>query len=142
MTVNPSADCAVFTEKTECTLTQAESYAWVSGGSAITALQTCAIPSDDGNVRGEVVSCSWTLTDSYLSTTNDTTVGVNCFDDEEKIECSLLGGQWACNVYAADRVYGNFETCVYTPQQYTCTDYKADREYAWQNCVTCEVTYK
>ena len=141
---NSGSSCMSTAYKTECTLISAPSYGWVAGGSAITPSQLCSTASHVGNVRGEIVSCSWgSIIDSYFSTIDRTTSNPNCYRDETRTSCTYVSGNWLCEVTEANRTYGNFETCTLVSQaEYTCTDYEAVQEFGYVSCSKCEVTYK
>jgi uncharacterized repeat protein (TIGR02543 family) len=141
---NVSASCYDAAYKTECVLTTPPSYGWVAGGSALTPSQLCSTANHVGNVRGEVVSCSWgSIIDTYFSTINESTSNPNCYTHSTRTVCTNVGGNWLCEVSLADRTYGNFETCTLVSQaEYTCTDYEAVQEFGYVSCSKCEVTYK
>lgn len=66
-------------------------YQWVSGGTTPTTSQTCAIASDVGNVRCDLVpaSCNWVYFSSYESLTDETVNdSASCFVENSKVICS------------------------------------------------------
>jgi uncharacterized repeat protein (TIGR02543 family) len=141
---NSGSSCMSTAYKTECVLTTPPSYGWVAGGSALTPSQLCSTASHVGNVRGEVVSCSWgSIINTYFSPTDVSTFKPNCYTDSTRTVCTNVGGNWLCEVTTANRTYGNFETCTLVTQaEYTCTDYEAVQEFGYVSCSKCEVTYK
>jgi len=142
---NSGSSCMSTAYKTECTLISAPSYGWVAGGSSLTPSQLCSTASHVGNVRGELVSCSWEIYDGpYLSTIDDSTYP-QCSGGETRISCTKEPSDmfWTCYMEEGKNTYGNFETCQLVSQaEWQCTDYEAEQEFGYVSCSKCEVTYK
>lgn len=91
---------------------EAQYFEWVLGGSSATLSQECNSVDDVGNVRAVLASCSFTTTNSYTSTTNETTA-FTCGVHTTRTVCTFNKtlGIYFCEEQDVTENY-TYETCT------------------------------